>query len=256
MFIIDTHTHLYHDQFEHDRDAMMQRAVAAGVQMMLLPNIDVASIGPMEELVQAWPEHTRAMMGLHPCSVGADFEEELKVIERALREGEYVAVGEFGIDLYWDKTFIEEQKTAFRRQIEWAKELDLPVVLHVRDAFQEVFDLLDALNTASLRGVFHCFTGTAEQAQHIDHYGGFLFGIGGVLTYKRSGLDEVLKVLPRDKVILETDSPFLAPIPHRGKRNESSYVLHVAERMSEVWSCSLPEVAETTTANAKRLFRL
>lgn len=256
MFIIDTHTHLYHDQFEHDRDAMMRRAIAAGVQLMLLPNVDVASIGPMEQLAAAWPNHTRAMMGLHPCSVGADFEEELKVIERALREGDYIAVGEFGIDLYWDKTFIEEQRIAFRRQIGWAKELDLPVVLHVREAFPEVFELLDELNDDRLRGVFHCFTGTAEQAQHIDGYGGFLFGIGGVLTYKRAGLDEVLKELPRAKVILETDSPYLAPMPHRGKRNESAYVMHVAERMSEVWGCTLPEVAETTTANAKRLFRL
>jgi TatD DNase family protein len=256
MFLIDTHTHLYHDQFEHDRDAMMRRAIAAGVQLMLLPNIDVASIGPMEQLVQAWPDHARAMMGLHPCSVGADFEVELKVIERALREGGYVAVGEFGIDLYWDKTFLEQQKAAFRRQIEWAKELDLPVVLHVREAFQEVFDLLDELNGDNLRGVFHCFTGTAEQAKHIDQYGGFFYGIGGVLTYKRAGLDEVLKALPREKVILETDSPYLAPMPYRGKRNESSYVLHVAERMSEVWSCTLTEVAETTTANAKHLFRL
>lgn len=256
MFIIDTHAHLYHDQFEHDRDAMMERAIAAGVQMVLLPNIDVASIGPMLQLTEAWPNHARSMMGLHPCSVGSDFEEELKVIERALRTGTHVAVGEFGIDLYWDKSFIEEQKIAFRRQIEWAKELDLPVVLHVRDAFQEVFDLLDALNSPELRGVFHCFTGSIEQAHHIDGYEGFLFGIGGVLTYKRSGLDEVLKSLPRDKVLLETDSPFLAPIPFRGKRNESSYVLHVAERMSEVWECSLTEVASITTTNARSLFRI
>lgn len=252
--LIDTHTHLYHDKFNYDRDDMMQRAIAAGIEWMLLPNIDVASIQPMKELAAAYPNNTRMMMGLHPCSVNANFEEDLKVIQNELFEGDYIAVGEFGIDLYWDKSFLEEQKEVFRRQVSWAKELQLPIVLHVRDAFQEVFDLLDELNSDDLRGVFHCFTGNEEEAKHIDNYGGFFYGIGGVLTYKRSGLDEVLKKLPAEKIILETDSPFLAPIPFRGKRNESSYVAHVAEKASEVLGLSTLELAQLTSSNAKRLF--
>jgi TatD DNase family protein len=253
---IDTHTHLYSDQFEGDRDAMMQRAIAQGVDLMLLPNIDVASIGPMKSLAGKWPNNTRMMMGLHPCHVDASFEDELRVIKTELFSGNYCAVGEFGIDLYWDKSFLAEQQAAFRTQVEWAKELDLPVVLHVRDAFQEVFDLLDELNDERLRGVFHCFTGGMDELRKVDAYGGFYFGIGGVLTYKRSGLDAVLPEIPLEKIILETDSPYLAPIPHRGKRNESAYVPHVAERMSEVLGISIKEVGTVTTANAKRLFRL
>lgn len=255
MFI-DTHTHLYHDHFESDRDAMMQRAVAAGVDMVVLPNIDVASIGPMKALHHTWPNHTRMMMGLHPCHVDAGFQEELKVIHHELSTGSYIAVGEFGIDLYWDKTFIEEQREAFRIQVGWAKSLNLPVVLHVREAFSEVFDLLDELNDDKLTGVFHCFTGGAEEAKRVNDYGGFMFGIGGVLTYPRSGLDELLPHLPTDKIILETDSPYLTPVPHRGKRNESAYVSFVAERMGEVLGISTAEVGAVTSENAQRLFRL
>jgi TatD DNase family protein len=254
--LIDTHTHLYHDHFDSDRDDMMTRAVAAGVELMLLPNIDVASIGPMNELAAKWPDHTRMMMGLHPCHVNADFERELKVIRNELDTGKYIAVGEFGIDLYWDKTYLRQQQEAFRIQVQWAKELGLPIVLHVRDAFEEVFALLDELNDRQLSGVFHCFTGGIAEVERIDGYGGFYFGIGGVLTYKRSGLDGVLSSIPIEKMLLETDSPYLAPVPFRGKRNESGYVMHVAECASAVLGCTTAEVAKQTTENAQRLFRL
>lgn len=253
---IDTHTHLYSDRFDSDRDEMVKRTIAAGVELLLLPNIDVASIGPMKALAAAWPDHTRMMMGLHPCHVDAAFETELKVIENELFSGKYIAVGEFGIDLYWEKAYLEQQKEAFRIQVGWAKELGLPVVLHVRDAFAEVFELLDELNDNRLQGVFHCFTGGADEAKKINEYGGFYFGIGGVLTYKRSGLDAVLPNIPAEKLVLETDSPYLAPVPYRGKRNESSYIPHIAERMSEVLGTSALEVANLTTANARRLFNL
>lgn len=235
---------------------MIKRTIAAGVEQLLLPNIDVASIGPMKALAADWPKHTRMMMGLHPCHVDAAFEEELKVIQTELFSGDYVAVGEFGVDLYWEKAYLEQQKEAFRIQVGWAKELNLPIVLHVRDAFNEVFDLLDELNDERLRGVFHCFTGGIDEARRVDAYGGFSFGIGGVLTYKRSGLDLVLPEIPKEKLLLETDSPYLAPVPFRGKRNESSYIPHIAERMSEVLGLTTREVADLTTANARRLFNL
>lgn len=253
---IDTHTHLYSDRFEADRNDMIKRTLAAGVEQLLLPNIDVASIGPMKALAADWPQNIRMMMGLHPCHVDAAFEEELKVIQTELFSGDYIAVGEFGIDLYWEKAYLEQQKEAFRIQVDWAKELNLPVVLHVRDAFNEVFELLDELNDDGLRGVFHCFTGGVEEARKIDAYGGFCFGIGGVLTYKRSGLDLVLPEIPNEKLLLETDSPYLAPVPFRGKRNESSYIPHIAERMSEVLGLTTREVADLTTANARRVFNL
>lgn len=253
---IDTHTHLYSDRFESDRDEMIRRTIAAGVEQLLLPNIDVASIGPMKTLAEAWPNNIHMMMGLHPCHVDAAFEAELKIIETELFSGNYIAVGEFGIDLYWEKAYLEQQKEAFRIQVGWAKELELPIVLHVRDAFDEVFELLDELNDERLKGVFHCFTGGVEEARRVDAYGGFYFGIGGVLTYKRSGLDQVLTEIPKEKLLLETDSPYLAPVPFRGKRNESSYLPHIAERMSEVLEMTTREVAEQTTANARRLFKL
>jgi TatD DNase family protein len=196
------------------------------------------------------------MMGLHPGYVDANWKEALAAIEKELFSGSYIAVGEIGMDLYWDKTFVEEQQHVFAQQVMWAKELHLPIAIHARDAFEPIFDILDELNDENLTGVFHCFTGTVEQAQKVLDYGGFYFGIGGVVTYKNAGLDRVVAELPMDKLVLETDAPYLPPVPHRGKRNESAYLLHVAEKVAEVKNLSLKEVAEITTHNAKSLFRL
>jgi len=195
-------------------------------------------------------------MGLHPGSVDEHWERNLEVIKEHLFTRNNLAVGEIGMDLYWDKTFQDAQAQAFRQQISWAKELKLPIIIHAREAFEEIFDIVDELNDDSLRGIFHCFTGTLEQAQKIQEYGGFMLGLGGVLTYKKSGLDEVVKDIPLDMIVLETDSPYLPPTPHRGKRNESAYLIHIAEKLAEIKQMKLTEVAEITTANARRMFNL
>lgn len=253
--IIDTHTHLYLDQFDEDRREVVDRAKARDVNMFLLPNIDVSSIGPLREMVATYPE-ARGMMGLHPCSVAKDYTQQLRIIESELRSGDYIAVGEIGVDLYWDKTFLDAQQDAFRIQVEWAKELNLPVVLHVRDAFPEIFDLLDELKDDRLRGVFHCFTGGQEEAAKVEAYESFYYGIGGVATFKNGGLDKVIPHLDPKKIILETDSPYLAPKPHRGQRNESAYAAIVAQRVADLLERSVEEVAALTTANALRMFEL
>lgn len=255
MFI-DTHTHLFVDAFDDDIDLVMQKAIAAGVEYFLLPNIDVDSIDRMHRLEEKYPNKCKSMMGLHPGSVGANWERDLETIRENLFSRSYCAVGEIGMDLYWDKTFIEAQKKAFRMQVEWAKELKLPVVIHAREAFDEIFTILDEVNDASLFGVFHCFTGTIEQANHIMEYGNFKMGIGGVLTYKNAKLDEVVRKIPLEYLVLETDSPYLSPVPYRGKRNESAYVLHIAEKLADAQGISLKEVEEITTLNAKHLFEL
>jgi TatD DNase family protein len=255
MFI-DTHTHLFVDAFDDDIDLVMQKAIAAGVEYFLLPNIDVDSIDRMHRLEEKYPNKCKSMMGLHPGSVGANWERDLETIRENLFSRSYCAVGEIGMDLYWDKTFIEAQKKAFRMQVEWAKELKLPVVIHAREAFDEIFAILDEVNDASLFGVFHCFTGTIEQANHIMEYGNFKMGIGGVLTYKNAKLDEVVRKIPLEYLVLETDSPYLSPVPYRGKRNESAYVLHIAEKLADAQGISLKEVEVITTLNAKHLFDL
>ena len=256
MYFIDTHTHLYSSEFDTDRTEMVENAIKAGVKKLLLPNIDVASIDPMYELCKQFPANCFPMMGLHPGYVTENWEQDLVIIRKALDENKHIAIGEIGMDLYWDKTFIEEQKMAFRIQIEWAKEFKLPIVIHARDAFDEIFEILDELNDANLTGVFHCFTGSLEQAQKIQSYGGFYFGIGGVLTYKKSDLPSVLVDIPLEQILLATDAPYLPPTPHRGKRNESKFLLHVAEKVAEVKNCSLVEVARITSENAQQLFRI
>ena len=257
MHFIDTHTHLFSDSFHEDRTEVVTRAINAGVQTLLLPNIDLESIEPMHDLVAQFPNQCFPMMGLHPGSVEGDWENALEIIKGHLfSERKYCAVGEIGMDLYWDKTFINEQREAFQQQVQWAKALKLPIVIHAREAFDEIFEVLDVLNDDSLSGVFHCFTGTLEQAHRALDYGQFKLGIGGVLTYKKSGLDEVLSQLPLDCMILETDSPYLPPVPHRGKRNESAYLLHVAERLAEVKNVTLKQVEEITSQNARSLFHL
>ena len=253
MFI-DTHTHLYSEQFAEDRTEMIQRAIAAGVERMYMPNIDLDSIEGMHALEKQFPENCFAMMGLHPCSVDKNWELVLAKMRLMLDKRPYVAVGEIGIDLYWDKTFINEQKEAFRTQIQWAKELELPIVIHARDSFPEIYEVLDQENDERLRGIFHCFTGNAQDVQKILDYQGFSFGIGGVVTYKKSDLPETLKHIPLDKLLLETDAPYLSPVPYRGKRNESAYVVHTAEKIAEILELPLSKLQEVTTQNALRVF--
>jgi TatD DNase family protein len=256
MNFIDTHTHLFSPSFDEDRTAVVERAIQAGVSKLLLPNIDCESIEPMYALCSQFPENCFPMMGLHPGSVDENWEQSLEMIRKSLFERKNFAVGEIGMDLYWDKTFVNEQAEAFRRQINWAKELKLPIVIHAREAFDEIFAIVDELNDERLTGVFHCFTGTVEQAKKIKNYGGFKLGIGGVLTYKKAGLDDVLKEIELSEMILETDSPYLPPTPHRGKRNESAYLLHIAEKLADVKQTTLKEIADITTANARELFNL
>ncbi len=255
MYFTDTHSHLYSDAFDEDRDEMIQRAFHSKVEMIYMPNIDSTSIDGMKAVHKAYPENCLMMMGLHPCSVKEDVEEELGKIKNALEDGsEYYAIGEIGIDLYWDKTHIKEQEYAFREQIKWAKEKDLPIVIHCRESFDEILSILDEVNEDSLRGIFHCFTGTIEQAKHILSFGDFKLGIGGVVTFKNSGLDKVVEQLRMEDLVLETDSPYLSPVPYRGKRNESSYLIEVASKLSSVLDISMEEIAHISNANAEMIF--
>lgn len=256
MILIDTHTHLFSPQFDEDRSEVVNRAIKSGVEYLLLPNIDVESINPMYDLCNEFPLNCFPMMGLHPGSVNENWEEDLKVIEKNLFDKKNIAVGEIGIDLYWDTTFKEFQEEVFRIQIKWAKELKLPVAIHTRQAFDEIFAIIDDLNDDSLTGVFHCFNGNLSRAKKIEEYGGFKLGIGGVLTYKKSGMDEILKDVPLEMFVLETDSPYLTPTPYRGKRNESSYLTFIAEKLADVKGTTLAQIAEITTANAQELFKI
>lgn len=253
MFI-DTHTHLYSEAFKEDRSEMIRRAIAAGVEKLLLPNIDTDSIEGMYALEREFPQNCFAMMGLHPTSVKENWEEELAAVKQHLFSRKFIAVGEIGIDLYWETKYKDIQTAAFIEQIGWAKELNLPIVIHARNSFPEIFEVLDQHNDERLKGVFHCFTGTAEDAERICGYGGFLMGIGGVVTFKKSGLDEVLRHVPLEELILETDAPYLAPAPHRGKRNESAYIPLIAEKLSDVYEVPVEQIAEVTTRNAESLF--
>ena len=256
-FLIDTHAHLYAEEFEEDRGDMLQRAKDAGIKAILLPNIDSSSIAPMEKLASQNPTCIQ-MMGLHPTYVKENWEEEVEIVQNKLYENpkQYCAVGEIGMDLYWDKTFVEEQKEVFRRQVKWAKELNLPIAIHVRKAFDELFEILDQEWTPALRGVFHCYTGSKEQVKKILSYEQFYFGIGGVLTYKNAGLQEVIPHIPLNRLVLETDAPYLSPVPYRGKRNESAYVAEVAGKIVDVLGISMDEVKEMTSRNAIELFQL
>lgn len=255
---IDTHTHLFAEQFNEDRNEVVKRAVDNGIATLLLPNIDVDSLFSLFELHEKFPKNCLPMVGLHPGSVGSDVEEQLSKIKTALYENrdKCVAVGEIGMDLYWDKTYQKEQAFAFQEQIKWAKELQLPIAIHARDAFDEIFAVLDKENDDRLKGVFHCFTGTYEQAQKALSYGGFKLGIGGVVTYKKSELPDVLQKIELEHIILETDSPYLPPVPYRGKRNESSFLLHIAEKLSDIYGLTLKEIADATTRNAENLFEI
>lgn len=252
---IDTHTHLYLDEFEKDWKEVIQRSIEQGVRRMYLPNLDSSSVDPMMKLCEAFPENCFPMMGLHPTSVKMNYKEELDLVEKNLRANQYAAIGEIGIDLYWTHALQKEQTDAFRRQLELAKELDLPVVIHARDSFKEIFAVLDKVADDRLKGVFHSFTGSFFLAQEALKYG-FLIGINGIVTFKNSGLDKVVAGIDPDDILIETDAPFLAPNPYRGKRNESSYVIKVAQKLAEIYALELDEIAELTTRNALNLFKL
>ena len=253
MFI-DTHAHLYHQQFAGDRDAMLQRALEAGVTRLLLPNVDHDTIDPMHALCDAHPDACFPMMGLHPCHVGEDNTAAMEEVDRLLRSRSYCAVGEIGIDLYWDKTWLAQQQEAFRQQVRWAKELALPVVIHCRQSFAETIAIVEEENDATLRGVFHCFTGTPEEAKRVIALGDFYLGIGGVITYPKGGLAETMALVGPEHCVLETDAPYLAPVPFRGKRNESAYIPHIAAKLAETTGRSVEDIARITTTNAMTLF--
>ncbi len=255
MNFIDTHTHLYLEQFDDDRVQTVERAIAAGVSRMLLPNIDSESIKALWKLKNAFPENFYPMAGLHPTSVKEDFKEQLQIVEHELENRNYIAVGEIGIDLYWDKTFEKQQREALLFQFELAVKHQLPVVIHSRDSFREIMEVIEEFNNPRLRGVFHCFTGTEDEAlQIIDK--GFYLGIGGVVTFKNSRLGEEIKNIDPKHLLLETDSPYLTPHPHRGKRNESSYIPLIARKLAEIYDISIEQVADITTRNAETLFNL
>ena len=254
MILTDTHTHLYSEQFNEDIDTVIQNSINKGITRFFLPNIDSTSIGGMLKLGTDYPDNCFPMMGLHPTSVGANYKKELAIVEDWMNKQKFCAIGEIGIDLYWDKTFIKEQQEAFRFQIELAKKHDLSFVIHCRDAFDEIFEILDELNDTKMRGIFHCFTGTVEQANHIINYGDFKIGIGGVVTFKNSGLDKVVEQIDLKHLVLETDAPYLAPTPFRGKRNESTYLYTIAEKVADIYNISIEEVAKITTENSKQVF--
>lgn len=253
MLLTDTHTHLYYETDPQKRNELLQRCFDQQVQRLFLPNVDVASIAMIDELVALYPENCFAMAGLHPCDVKEDFQQVLDQIYQSIAGRKIYAIGEIGIDLYWDKSTLEIQKTAFRKQIGWAKALDLPIVIHCREAFDEIFEVLEQEKDEKLRGILHCFTGNLDQALQAIELG-FYLGIGGVLTYKKAGLDQVLKYVPVEHLVLETDSPYLAPVPFRGKPNESSYLVYVAKKLAEVYGISVEEIAEITTSNSRKIF--
>lgn len=253
--LIDTHTHLYSEEFAGDLESVMHRAFEAGVSTFYLPAIDSATHDAMFRLEKKYPEKCFAMMGLHPCHVKDNFTEELALVEEYLQQRKFAAVGEIGLDFYWDKTFIDEQYKAFEIQMQWALENNLPIVIHSRDSMQETIDFVKPFADKGLRGIFHCFGGDKNAAEQIVSMN-FLLGIGGVLTYRKANLAEVLKDIPLEYIVLETDSPYLAPVPYRGKRNESAYLEYIAQALASAKNIPFGEVASMTSANARKLFAI
>jgi TatD DNase family protein len=251
--LIDTHSHIYSTDFIHDRDEVIQRAYSNDVRKIILPNIDSSSVKNLLDLVDTYPHICIPLMGLHPTSVNHDYQEELQVVEYWLKKRKFYGIGEIGIDLYWNTSFLEEQTHAFRFQLDLARQYELPVVVHVRDSFDEVYNVLKEENDKKLNGVFHSFTGTYEQAQLIIELG-FKIGVGGIVTFKKSGLDEVISKIDPSHFILETDSPYLTPVPFRGKRNESSYLVYIAQKIAELHQMTVGDIAKITTENARKLF--
>ena len=254
MILTDTHTHLYSEEFQNDRNEMMQRAINIGVSRFFVPSIDSTYTSKMYELEQQFPENVFLMMGLHPCYVKPEtFEAELEHVETELAHRNFKAVGEIGIDLYWDKTTLDIQKTAFKHQIQLAKKYQLAINIHCRDAFDEIFDVLEGERSDDLFGIFHCFTGDIHQAQRAIDLN-MKLGIGGVATFKNGKIDQFLNQIDLHHIVLETDSPYLAPVPHRGKRNESSYTKLVAEKLAQIYQLPIAEIARITTENSKTIF--
>jgi TatD DNase family protein len=255
MLLTDTHTHLYYETDEEKQALLFARCFENKVERLFLPNVDVSSIAKIDALVAKYPDNCFAMSGLHPCDVKEGYQEVLDEIYQSITGRKIYAIGEIGIDLYWDKTTLAMQQDAFRQQIQWAKAMQLPIVIHCREAFDEVFEVLEAESGPDLRGILHCFTGNLEQALHCIDLG-FYLGIGGVVTYKKAGLDAVLMQVPIEHLVLETDSPYLAPVPFRGKPNESSYLIHIAQRVADIYNLSVEEVAAITTANSIKIFNV
>ncbi|MDF0707559.1 TatD family hydrolase [Flagellimonas okinawensis] len=253
MIVTDTHTHLYSEAFEEDRGKMMQRALDAGVERFFIPAIDSTYTQSMLDLESDYPDNVFLMMGLHPTHVKENYKEELAHVEEWLAKKKFYAVGEIGVDLYWDKSFLKEQQEAFAYQIRLAKKYKLPIVIHCRDAFEEVFEVLEQEKGEDLFGIFHCFTGTLEQAHKAISYN-MKLGIGGVATFKNGKIDKFLGEIDLKHIVLETDAPYLAPTPYRGKRNESAYIIKVLEKLSDIYGVSEEEIASITTENSKEIF--
>ncbi|GAB7086323.1 TatD family hydrolase [Marinifilum fragile] len=255
MNLIDTHSHIYSEDFNDDINQIIENSKEAGVEKILLPNINSQSIDQMHSLERMFPGYCIPMMGLHPTSVKENFQDELNICKNWLNSRKYCAIGEIGIDLYWDKTFVKEQQIVFDTQINWALKFNLPIVIHSRESFDEIFEILENYKNSNLRGVFHSFSGNLEQANKAIELG-FLLGINGIVTFKNSGLDKTIAKVPLEKLMLETDAPYLAPVPKRGKRNESSYVRYTAQKIAEIYQTKIERVAEITSYNARNLFNL
>jgi TatD DNase family protein len=253
MILTDTHTHIYYETDETKLAEQINNCLQNGISKLFLPNVDSTSINLVLGLSKTYPEYCFPMLGLHPCDVKENYQEELNIIQTAVKQNQIYAIGEIGIDLFWDKSFLKQQQIAFEEQIIWAKELNLPIVIHCRDAFDEVFEILETQQDERLRGILHCFTGNLTQAMKAIDLG-FYLGIGGVVTYKKSGLDSIVNQIDMAHLVLETDAPYLAPVPHRGKPNESAFLIHIAQKVAEIKNISLEEVAEITTNNAIKIF--
>lgn len=252
--MIDTHAHLYAEEFADDRPEMIQRAINAGIKAVILPNVDQSTIEPMLELEKKYPGYCFPAIGLHPTSVGENFRKELQIIESWLKKRKFIAIGEIGIDLYWDKTFLKEQIICFETQLNWSLEYNLPVIIHVRDSFEETLHIVEKFQGKGLSGIFHSFTGNEAQARRILDIGDFKLGINGIVTFKNSGLREVIGNIDPENIVLETDAPYLTPAPHRGRRNESSLIRLVAEKLAEIYGIEMNDVIRITTQNAKNIF--
>ena len=253
MKFIDTHTHLYEEQFDDDRDAMIQRAFDAGIEKMYMPNCDSSTIDGMLAIEKNWSGHCFPMMGLHPVYVKENYREELAIVKDWLEKKKFFAVGEIGIDKYWDLTYLQQQEEAFALQTDWALQHDLPIVIHSRESTQDCIDIVRQKQNGALKGIFHCFSGTMDEAKQIIELG-LLLGIGGVVTFKKSTLPEIIEAIDLQHFVLETDAPYLAPVPHRGKRNESGYIPLIAEKVAMIKNISIEEVAKITTRNAENIF--
>lgn len=255
MKLIDTHTHLYTEAFDEDRDQVIKNAIAKGIERFYLPSIDSEYTSRMYDLEKEYPNHIRLMMGLHPTHVKENYKEELQHVEQNLSQHRFAAVGEIGIDLYWDQTFLKQQQEAFNTQIRWAKEYELPIVIHCRDAFDEVFEILEDHRGEGLSGIFHCFSGTKDQADRAIDFN-LKLGIGGVVTFKNGKIDQFLDQISIDHIVLETDAPYLAPVPFRGKRNQSEYLVYILQKLALIYRRSASEIATITSKNALSVFKI